>query len=182
MRCKDYDLLLSDIQMPGTNGFELLSLLRSSNIGNSRTKPVIAMTARGDKEKDAFLDAGFTDCIYKPFSSSELLGLLSTINRCRKDDGLDIDFSVMLSEISDKIGLLRSFIIQSEKDMEELSAGMNDCDRHKLRETVHRMQPMWELLQMKELLSAYRVLLRDSTTNDDAIQKYTQQIIECTGV
>lgn len=44
------------------------------------------------------------------------------------------------------------------------------------------MQPMWELLQMKELLSAYRVLLRDSTTNDDAIQKYTQQIIEYTGV
>lgn len=146
MRCKDYDLLLSDIQMPGTNGFDLLTLLRSSNIGNSRTIPVIAMTARGDKEKDAFLDVGFTACIYKPFSSSELLGLLSTIKRCRKDDGQDIDFSVMLSEISDKVGLLRSFIIQSEKDMEELSAGMNDCDRHKLRETVHRMLPMWELL------------------------------------
>ena len=55
-------------------------------------------------------------------------------------------------------------------------------DRKKLREITHRMQPMWELLRMKELLSAYRVLLRDSTTNDDAIQKYTQQIIECTGV
>ncbi len=117
-------LLLSDILMPGTNGFDLLTLLRSSNIGNSRTIPVIAMTARGDKEKDAFLDAGFTACIYKPFSSTELLGLLSTIKRCRKDDGQDIDFSVMLSEISDKVGLLRSFIIQSEKDMEELSAGM----------------------------------------------------------
>ena len=180
MRCKDYDLLLSDIQMPGTNGFELLSLLRSSNIGNSRTIPVIAMTARGDKEKDAFLDAGFTDCIYKPFSSSELLGLLSTIKRCRKDDGLDIDFSVMLSEISDKIGLLRSFIIQSEKDMEELSAGMNDCDRHKLRETVHRMQPMWELLQMEDALSSYHALLKDDTATDDAVREHTRQIMECT--
>ena len=55
MRCKDYDLLLSDIRMPGTNGFELLTLLRSSNIGNSRTIPVVAMTARGDKEKIPFL-------------------------------------------------------------------------------------------------------------------------------
>lgn len=180
MRCKDYDLLLSDIQMPGTNGFDLLTLLRSSNIGNSRTIPVIAMTARGDKEKDAFLDAGFTACIYKPFSSSELLGLLSTIKRCRKDDGQDIDFSVMLSEISDKVGLLRSFIIQSEKDMEELSAGMNDCDRHKLRETVHRMQPMWELLQMEDILSAYRTLLKDDTTTDDAVREHTRQIMECT--
>lgn len=180
MRSKDYDLLLSDIQMPGTNGFDLLTLLRSSNIGNSRTIPVIAMTARGDKEKDAFLDAGFTACIYKPFSSSELLGLLSTIKRCRKDDGQDIDFSVMLSEISDKAGLLRSFIIQSEKDMEELSAGMNDCDRHKLRETVHRMQPMWELLQMEDALSSYHALLKDDTATDDAVREHTRQIMECT--
>lgn len=180
MRCKDYDLLLSDIQMPGTNGFDLLTLLRSSNIGNSRTIPVIAMTARGDKEKDAFLDVGFTACIYKPFSSSELLGLLSTIKRCRKDDGQDIDFSIMLSEVSDKVKLLRSFIIQSEKDMEELSAGMNDCDRHKLRETVHRMQPMWELLQMENALSSYHALLKDDTATDDAVREYTRQIMECT--
>lgn len=180
MRCKDYDLLLSDIQMPGTNGFDLLTLLRSSNIGNSRTIPVIAMTARGDKEKDAFLDVGFTACIYKPFSSSELLGLLSTIKRCRKDDGQDIDFSIMLSEVSDKVKLLRSFIIQSEKDMEELSAGMNDCDRHKLRETVHRMQPMWELLQMENALSSYHALLKDDTATDDAMREHTRQIMECT--
>lgn len=92
MRSQNYDLLLSDIQMPDTNGFELLILLRSSNIGNSHTIPVIAMTACGDKEKDAFLDAGFTASIYKPFSSSELLGLFSKVKKCRKDDGKGFDF------------------------------------------------------------------------------------------
>ena len=182
MRCKDYDLLLSDIRMPGTNGFELLTLLRSSNIGNSRTIPVVAMTARGDKEKDSFLDVGFTACIYKPFSSSELLGLLSTVKKCRKNDGQGINFSIMLSEVSDKVKLLRSFVIQSEKDLEELSSGMNDNDRHKLRETVHRMLPMWELLQMKEVLSAYHILLKDDTTTDDAIREHTRQIMECTAM
>ena len=60
MRGKDYDLLLSDIQMPGTNGIDLLTLLRNSNIGNSRTIPIVAMTARGDRDKEAFLHAGFT--------------------------------------------------------------------------------------------------------------------------
>ena len=182
MCCRDYDLLLSDIQMPGTNGFELLTLLRSSNIGNSRTIPVIAMTARGDKEKDAFLDAGFTACIYKPFSSSELLGLLSTVKKCRKDDGKGFDFSVMLSEVSDKVKLLRSFVIQSEKDLEELSSGINDNDRHKLRETVHRMLPLWELLQMEDALSAYRILLKDDTVTDDAVREHTRQIMECTAM
>ena len=59
---------------------------------------------------------------------------------------------------------------------------MNDCDRHKLRETVHRMLPMWELLQIKEVLSAYRILLKDDTTTDDAIREHTRQIMECTAM
>lgn len=36
------DMLLTDIQMPGTNGFELLRLLRRSRIGNSEDIPVVA--------------------------------------------------------------------------------------------------------------------------------------------
>ena len=31
--------------------------------GNSRTIPIVAMTARGDRDKEAFLHAGFTDYI-----------------------------------------------------------------------------------------------------------------------
>ena len=182
MREKDYDLLLSDIQMIGTSGFELLDLLRNSTVGNSRTIPVVAMTARGDRGNEVFLKAGFAVCIYKPFSSSELISLLSTITTSLPVERKRIDFSAMLSEVSDKKRLLDSFISQSEKDKRELDMALKLKDRKKLREITHRMQPMWELLRMKELLSAYRVLLRDSTTNDDAIQKYTQQIIECTGV
>lgn len=182
MREKDYDLLLSDIQMIGTSGFELLDLLRNSTVGNSRTIPVVAMTARGDRGNEVFLKAGFAACIYKPFPSSELISLLSTITTSLPVERKRIDFSAMLSEVSDKKRLLDSFISQSEKDKRELDMALKLKDRKKLREITHRMQPMWELLRMKELLSAYRVLLRDSTTNDDAIQKYTQQIIECTGV
>ena len=182
MREKDYDLLLSDIQMIGTSGFELLVLLRNSTVGNSRTIPVVAMTARGDRGNEVFLKAGFAACIYKPFSSSELISLLSTITTYLPVERKRIDFSAMLSEVSDKKRLLDSFISQSEKDKRELDTALKLKDRKKLREITHRMQPMWELLRMKELLSAYRVLLRDSTTNDDVIQKYTQQIIECTGV
>lgn len=181
MRGKDYDLLLSDIQMPGTNGFELLTLLRNSNIGNSRTIPVVAMTARGDRDKEAFLHAGFTDYIYKPFSSSELLSLLSTVKRCRKDDK-GIDFSAVLSEVNDKVKLLRSFIDQSKRDIEELDVAGKNGDREKLRETAHRMQPMWELLQMEETLLAYRSLLKDDSISDDILKEHTRQIMDCVDV
>lgn len=180
MRGKDYDLLLSDIQMPGTNGFGLLTLLRNSNIGNSRTMPVIAMTARGDRDKDAFLHAGFTDYIYKPFSSSELLSLLSMIKTNRHEEKQDFDFSMILSEVRDKSKTLLSFIFQSERDRAELDTAMKNGDRQQLREITHRMQPMWELLRMEESLLAYRALLKDSETSDKELYEHTRQIIDST--
>lgn len=60
--------------------------LRNSNIGNSRTIPIVAMTARGDNQKEDYLKAGFADCIYKPFLLPDLLNLLSTIRECREDE------------------------------------------------------------------------------------------------
>ena len=179
MRNQNYDLLLSDIQMPGTNGFELLALLRNSNIGNSRTIPVVAMTARGDRDKEAFLNTGFTDCIYKPFSSSELLSLISGIKKQQTDDGRhSVDFNTMLSEVSDGVKQLRSFIAQSEKDREELESAMKKSDRMKMRETAHRMQPSWDLLHTGDRLMAYRTLLKDGAQDDTVVKEHTKQIID----
>lgn len=177
MRNQDYDLLLSDIQMPGTNGFDLLVLLRNSNIGNSHTIPVIAMTARGDRDKEAFLNTGFTDCIYKPFSSSELLSLISAIKKQQADEKPGIDFSTMLSEVSDGMTLLCSFVAQSEKDREELESAMKNNDRIKMREAAHRMQSSWDLLHTGDRLMAYRTLLKDGTQDDGAFKEQTRQII-----
>lgn len=55
----DYDLVLTDIQMPVTDGFGLLKLLRGSDIGNSRTIPVAVMTARGDGDSGVYARSGF---------------------------------------------------------------------------------------------------------------------------
>lgn len=55
----DYDLVLTDIQMPVTDGFGLLRLLRNSDIGNSRTVPVAVMTARGDGDSGVYMKSGF---------------------------------------------------------------------------------------------------------------------------
>lgn len=182
MRDMDYDVLLSDIQMPGTDGFELLALLRGSTIGNSRTIPVVAMTARSDYGKKDYQEAGFAACIYKPFFLSDLLGLLSTIKTCRKDENRKVDFSTMLAEVDDKAKLLGSFIEQSRQDADELASAMHGKDRKRLREIAHRMQPMWELLQMEDTLSAYRSLLKDSTTGDDTVREHTKQIMEYTAM
>lgn len=180
MRKADYDLLLSDIQMAGTNGFELLELLRNSNIGNSRTIPVVAMTARGDKEREAFASAGFAACIYKPFSMHELLDLIASVVSDTKPEEVSADFASLTADVKDKKRLLWTFIGQSRKDIAQLREAGDD--RRRLREVVHRMLPMWELLQTDELLHSYRKVLHDDKADDGAVGEYTRRVIDRTAL
>jgi CheY-like chemotaxis protein len=69
-----YDLILMDVQMPGTDGMEATRAIRQTN---SPQPVIIAMTANalhGDREE--CLDAGMNDYISKPFDPQELLMLL----------------------------------------------------------------------------------------------------------
>ncbi len=177
IRKRDYDLLLTDIQMPGTSGFALLELLRKSNIRNSRTIPVIAMTARGDDEKDSLLGSGFTGCIFKPFSSAELLKCLSPLTDASPAYGRP-DFTALLSEVSDKCGVLEKLAESSRLDIKELREAMEKDDRGQLRETVHRMWPLWELLRKEPRLGTYKEVLKDKDATREVIRKHTESLID----
>ena len=76
LRENDYDVLLTDIRMPDMDGFELLGLLRSSNIERARRIPVIALTAGVDPEAE-YLSGGFAGYVRKPFRMEELMAVVS---------------------------------------------------------------------------------------------------------
>jgi signal transduction histidine kinase/CheY-like chemotaxis protein len=66
------DLILSDIMMPGLDGFGLLSELRARP--ETRTVPVIFLSARaGEESRVEGLGAGADDYLIKPFTARELL-------------------------------------------------------------------------------------------------------------
>lgn len=77
LRSSTFDVLLTDVQMPAINGFELVKLLRASNIPQARTIPVIAVTARSEMDEAALREHGFAGCLHKPFTVAELL---TTVN------------------------------------------------------------------------------------------------------
>ncbi len=66
------DLVLTDVMMPGLDGFGLLKALRSDRLLHD--VPVIMLSARaGEEAKVEGLDAGASDYLSKPFSARELL-------------------------------------------------------------------------------------------------------------
>ena len=77
LRSDTFEVLLTDVQMPAINGFDLLKLLRASNLPQAQSIPVIAVTARSDMKPEAFKEHGFAGCLYKPFTVAELLRELS---------------------------------------------------------------------------------------------------------
>jgi two-component system CheB/CheR fusion protein len=78
---EDFDVLVSDIGMPGMSGYELLMQLRQS--ARNSTIPAIALSGYGYSEKANAV--GFTDQLCKPVPMSELLSKLCVITGRRSD-------------------------------------------------------------------------------------------------
>ena len=71
-----YDLLFSDIQMPGINGFELVGKIRSSSLPCAKILPIVALSADPDRQEAEYIQAGFSAYLGKPFTSSQILEVI----------------------------------------------------------------------------------------------------------
>jgi two-component system OmpR family response regulator len=77
-RATDYDAIVLDVMLPGTDGLEVCRQLREAG----RWAPVLMLTARDAVEdRVSGLDAGADDYLTKPFSFAELLARLRALAR-----------------------------------------------------------------------------------------------------
>lgn len=68
---QEYDLIITDINMPDINGLELINFVRS-NPRYSQIPIVIVSTERSEEDKKRGMALGATAYITKPFKSLEL--------------------------------------------------------------------------------------------------------------
>jgi len=74
----DYDAIVLDVLLPGTNGFDVCRLLRKGGTW----APILMLTARDSvDDRVAGLDAGADDYLTKPFSLAELRARLRALLR-----------------------------------------------------------------------------------------------------
>ena len=149
MRTKDYDLLITDLKMPEVNGYEVLELLRTSEIGNSQTIPVVAATAAGYVEGEELKRKGFAAVLYKPYSIDELLAV--TESCIKRDKTSRIDLSPLLA-FGDKRRTLEKLATTTQADMNEVCKAAEAKDMEALDGWVHHLRSSWMLIKAEQPL------------------------------
>lgn len=75
---ENYDLILLDLNLPGTDGLDILQQFRTSD----STTPVLILSARGQiQDKVEGLDLGANDYLTKPFHFEELEARIRSLTR-----------------------------------------------------------------------------------------------------
>lgn len=154
LRSSVFDVLLTDIQMPAINGFDLVKLLRASNIPQAKTIPVIAVTARSEMDKAALHEHGFAGCLHKPFTVKELLltvneGQLSADEaHITEDMQLNVNALTSFSEDDPEAthSIIQTFIEETQKSADRMVQALNAKEVDEIAAIAHKLLPLFTLI------------------------------------
>ena len=178
IRNKRYDLLITDLRMPGHNGYDILELLRTSNVNNSKTIPVIVATASDSCTKEELLEKGFSDCIFKPFSKQDLLDIADRNIADKEENDDEPDFTAILA-YGDEEEMLDKVISVTEQDMQNFKNAAELKDLKELDELIHHLRSSWVILDMDKPLWELHELLKDTTSyGEEELQDSMNAVLE----
>ncbi|MEP2058299.1 MAG: hybrid sensor histidine kinase/response regulator [Maribacter litoralis] len=190
----DFDVVLSDIEMPTVTGYEIVEFFKSGSNEYYSNQPILAMTGRRDLSLEHFTEKGFSGLILKPFSKTELLQKLNeiintnfdfTVKRTTEEKNSDTDKPYSLSTLKQYLGddqnaideVLLIFKKDTEENLSQLQTAIDKFDIELLNKTAHRMLPMFRQLEVQNaipVLETFEVLKKDELTSVQLKRKYQE--------
>lgn len=156
-----FDLLITDIQMPRMNGFELLTFFKKHN----RNAKAIAVSGKAANAAD-FENAGFSAFIEKPFLPEVLVKVVGAVlkgervtpENCDVDYKGDSDYSLetIKAFASDDPETMRdilvSFIETTAQNVELFRMHLRNQDIKALSQLAHKMLPLYRQLKVDKVV------------------------------
>jgi len=151
-----YDLVLTDVNMPYLNGYDLARKLRAEGA----TVPIIGVTANAmlDEERRC-VEAGMNAWLVKPIELPTLVEILrkySHNNHNQHESHDDRDFKHVEPNVLNKHRDI--FLSTMAEDMRQLEQGMADNDADRVATALHRMRAALALANHRALAAQMEAL------------------------
>ena len=162
LRSRSFAVVITDIQMPQMDGYQLLRMIRESDMEGADSLPVVALSANVGKEQEHYREAGFTAFLNKPFTAAQLISLLNELLKVRLEPCAGFDFSSLTAFAGEdseaSMGILRTFIEETQKSIEGLMAARAATDRVEAGRIAHKLIPLFAMLGANSLVQHLRLL------------------------
>ena len=162
LRSRSFAVVITDIQMPQMDGYQLLRMIRESDMEGADSLPVVALSANLGKEQEHYREAGFTAFLNKPFTAAQLISLLNELLKVRLEPCVGFDFSSLTAFAGEdseaSMGILRTFIEETQKSIEGLMAARAATDRVEAGRIAHKLIPLFAMLGANSLVQHLRLL------------------------
>lgn len=163
-----FDAVITDIQMPGMDGYQLLESIRNSGIPGIENLPVIALSASVENEHDHYLESGFTGFLNKPFTARQLITLLNKLLSTELLVTSDFNFDSLTAFAGEdkeaSASILKTFVEETTKSNALLEGTLQDDDREQSAKISHKMVPLFTMLGATSLVEKLRVIEKNATT------------------
>lgn len=157
-----FDAIITDIQMPGMDGFHLLKMIRESGIQGTDKVPVIALSASVANEHSHYIEAGFTGFLNKPFTAVQLIELLNQLLTVHLEPVVKIDFSTLTAFAGEdkeaSASILKTFTEETNKSIDLLRKALQEEDRSEASRLSHKLIPLLTMLGANNLVQKLRIL------------------------
>ncbi len=162
-----FDVLLTDVEMPGMNGYELSKAIRAHQTSESRIT-IIALTANAaEDDRQQARDAGIDDYLTKPYSPQDLQEMLQkylpqkdqmimeeiiTIKHTNTEEGIARIYEMFHHNKDDVKHFLYMLSGQIPQLLHEIKVGILDSDWDTTFQASHKLKSPVKMLSSDPLI------------------------------
>ncbi|MDT0649206.1 ATP-binding protein [Autumnicola edwardsiae] len=191
LKADQFDLVLTDIQMPIMDGFDLIKAIR--NDLQIKDIPVIALSGRREIPSETYREAGFNKNLLKPYQPADLLRTIAEIFRVeiqekkhKKQQQKSVTTAYDLEEIYLFSGgddeamevILKAFLDSSKENVTALKDAGIKKDTETMGKIAHKMLPMLKQMKAVHVIPALEKLERQQEVSDREITKTIKELMQ----
>ena len=189
----NYNIVLSDIQMPEMDGFELVQQIRESPNQQIKNIPVIALSARDDMHEKEYQEAGFSAYLNKPYTPEQLYSRVNDLLGCAiemnqpttqtsdKNALYNLDMIMVFAD-NDKDAanqIIGSFISDCKTNFQLLVQHLESHETEQIAKLAHKMLPMFKQLAINDVIPSLLFLEKmPLDTEENKIRENIEKILQ----